>query len=219
MLFRSDLVAVAQMDQATINTINKDLLTYGGMYTELRNQFSKLPSRMGIANILENLFDNLTFQTGMSIASNPASFALWKITDMVQSVTGGIPIPFINVVGSGVDLEATVEQLMKLGIVGVTTLGNIGKIIGGLSSIGKGEVLLDKLGISAGSAQVKRFGSGLSLTPSGFRSSGKETSQLAYIGQEEGSAFSQSAINQNKAESEKELDKKIEQQQDRKSVV
>jgi len=72
----SDLVAVAQMDQSAIKTINDDLLSYGGMYTELRDQFNKLPSRMGISNILENLFGNLTYQTGMSIASNPASYAI-----------------------------------------------------------------------------------------------------------------------------------------------
>ena len=86
----SDLVAVAQMEQSAIDIINNDLLTYGGMYTELRDQFNKLPSRMGISNILENLFGNLTYQTGMNIAGNPASFALWKVTDLIQGVTGGI---------------------------------------------------------------------------------------------------------------------------------
>ena len=98
----SDLVAVTKMDQAAIRTISDDLLSYTGMYTELRNQFNELPSRMGISNILENLFSNLTYQTGMSIASDPVSYAMWKITDLIQSVTGGINIPFITAVGTGV---------------------------------------------------------------------------------------------------------------------
>lgn len=201
----SDLVAVAQLDQAAIQTINEDLLSYGGMYTELRSQFSKLPSRMGISNILENLFSNLTYQTGMNIAGNPASYAMWKITDLIQGVTGGINIPFITALGSGVDLNATVEQLMKLGMIGVNMLGNIGNIVNAAGSIGKGEILLDKLGISQGTGNVKKFGGGLTLTTGGFRNSGKDTSQLLYIGQEDSDAYYQSTLNKQRSDANKEL--------------
>lgn len=210
----SDLVAVAQMDQSAINTINNDLLTYGGMYTELRDQFNKLPSRMGISNILENLFGNLTYQTGMNIAGNPASYALWKITDLIQGVTGGIPIPFISALGTGADPNTTVENLMKIALVGVNTLGSIGGIVNGLSSIGKGEVLLDKLGVKEGTGEIKKFGAGLSLTQGNFRTSGLETSQLVYVGQEDSSAFSDSALNKNRSDAQKQMDKEIKKQQE-----
>lgn len=210
----SDLIAVAQMDQAAINTITDDLLTYGGMYGELRDQFNKLPSRMGISNILENLFGNLTYQTGMSIASNPASYALWKITDLIQGVTGGIPIPFITAMGTGVDANSTVENLMKIALVGVSTIGNIGGIINGLSSIGSGEVLLDRLSIRQEDGPVTRFGDGLSLSQGNFRKSGQSTSQLAYVGQEEGSAFTDSTLNKSKSDANKELEKQTAQQRE-----
>lgn len=215
----SDLVAVAQMDQAAINTITDDLLSYGGMYTELRNQFNQLPSRMGISNILENLFSNLTYQTGMSIAGNPASYAMWKITDLIQGVTGGINIPFITALGTGVDLNATVENLMKIGLVGANMLGNIGSIINGVKSIGKGDILLDKLGVSAGTGEIKKFGAGLSLTQGNFRTSGLETSQLTYIGQEDSDAYYNSTLNAQKSASEKKLKTEISNQEENNPTV
>jgi hypothetical protein len=210
----SDLVAVAKMDQAAIKTINDDLLSYTGMYTELRNQFNQLPSRMGISNILENLFSNLTYQTGMSIAGNPASYAMWKITDLIQGVTGGINIPFITALGSGVDLNTTAENLMKLGLVGVNMLGNIGNIVRGVGSIGGGDVLLDKLKINPGNAQVKTFGKGLNLNTGNFRTSGSGTSQTTYIGQENADAYYKSTINSEKAKNEAALQKEIQNQEE-----
>ncbi|MCK9470213.1 MAG: hypothetical protein M0Q88_00475 [Bacilli bacterium] len=208
----SDLVAVAKMQQSDIRAINDDLLSYTGMYTSLRNQFNQLPSRMGIANILENLFSNLTYQTGMSIAANPVSFAMWKITDLIQGVTGGINIPFITALGTGIDLNTTVENLMKLGLVGVNMLGNIGNIVNGMRSIGSGEVLLDKLQISAGSGNFKTFGPGLNLGAA--RTSGSGTSQITYIGQEDSDSYHEATIAQQKSKSDKELQKEISSQEE-----
>lgn len=62
----------------------------------------------------------------MSIANNAASYTTWIITDLIEKATGGINIPTISVMGNSVDLNATVTQLMKLGIIGVNVLGNIG---------------------------------------------------------------------------------------------
>lgn len=208
----SDLVAVAKMQQSDIKAINDDLLSYTGMYTSLRNQFNQLPSRMGIANILENLFSNLTYQTGMSIAANPVSFAMWKITDLIQGVTGGINIPFITALGTGIDLNTTVENLMKLGLVGVNMLGNIGNIVNGVRSIGSGEILLDKLQISAGSSDFKTFGPGLNLGAA--RTSGSGTSQITYIGQEDSDSYYESTIAQQKSKHDKELQKQISSQEE-----
>jgi len=103
---------------------------------------------------------------------------------------------------------------MKLFIVGGNMLGNIGGIINGVQSIGKGEVLLDKLGVSAGIGEVKKFGDGLTLINGGFRNAGAETSQLMYVGQEDSAAFSESALNKSKSDANKELTKMISEQED-----
>ena len=130
----SDLIAVTNLSEESIKKIENDILTYDQMYGELEYQFQQLPGRLGIANLLENAFNNLTYQIGMSIGSNAASFAAWKITDLIHSATGGINIPYISAMGTGLDLEVTVERLIQLGLVGIATLGNIGNIISGVAS-------------------------------------------------------------------------------------
>lgn len=182
----SDLMALTKnLKGSDLETLLNTNMSYSGMYEELAYQMGQLKTREGISNILENLFSNLTYQTGMNIASNPALYATWKITDLIQGVTGGINIPFISAMGSGFDLNTTVENLMKLAIVGVSTFSNIGDIISGVSSVGNGASLLNKLGISAsaGSNVLKR-GSGLTA-----RSSGMSTSLSTMVGNTEGSDY------------------------------
>ena len=55
----SDLAAVMNITEQDMNLIHKDLLTYNNMYGELTSQFKQLPGRLGISNILENLFTKL----------------------------------------------------------------------------------------------------------------------------------------------------------------
>lgn len=74
------------------------------------------------------------------------------MTDLIQSVTNGINIPAISVLGNMVDLEATVENLAKLGIVGVSTIANTGKIIKGANSVFNGSNLLKYIGANAENA-------------------------------------------------------------------
>ena len=179
----SDLVAAKNIVQnnaqnSTITNLYNNLLTYNDMYNELERQMGQLSEREGIANILENLFSNFTYSTGMGIASNPALYATWKITDMIQSVTGGINIPFVTAAGFGLDLETTVENLMKIAIVGASTLSGIGDIISGLQSVGDGSSLLSSIGIgSSANTNVIARGTGYNT-----RASGKGTSISTMIG-------------------------------------
>ena len=54
--------------------------------------------------------------------------------------------------GNMLDLETTVENLAKLGIVGVSALANTGKIIKGAASVFNGSNLLDYIGANATNA-------------------------------------------------------------------
>lgn len=210
----SDLVAVSNLSADSLKTVHSDMLSYQNMYGELEYQFDQLTSRIGISNILENLFANFTYQTGQGIGSNPVLYSMWKITDMIQGVTNGkgINIPFITAFGSGIGLETSVENLIKLGIVGISTLGGIGSIIGGLSSVANGSMLLDKLKVSEANAIVKSFG-GSSLSSSG-RTSGSTTSESTYVGNTAGDDYYESTINAANEEPEKELEQKQKEYED-----
>lgn len=186
----SDLRALRNLTPEKIATITGNNLSYGGMYNELYSQMDTYSSRLGISKILDNLFSNFTFSTGMNIASNPVMYAIWKITDMIQGVTGGINIPFISALGTGVDLNTTVENLMKLGLVGFSTLGSIGDIVTGVSTAfaGNGSKLLASLGIQAGNANIITRGSGFT-TDQTFTQS-----VSSYVTSGAGEDYSQSAL-------------------------
>ena len=208
----SDLVSVSNLSAKELATTFDSAMSTSNMYSELYNQMNTMTERMGIANILENLFSNVTYQTGMRIASNPALYATWKITDLIEQTTGGINIPFVTALGTGVDLNATVEQLMKLGIVGVSTLSGIGNIINGVSSIANGGNLLGALAIGEGTTAIEG-GVGLSdytLTSSGLkkRVSGTTFSSSTYVGNADSAAYTESALGGAREKYEEELEMK-----------
>lgn len=185
----SDIRAAQQLS-GDFSAINKNLLSYSGMYGSLNQQMLALPGRLSMGEMIQNVFDNSLFSLASSIAENPALAALWKVTDLIQSTTGGINIPFISAMGSGMDLNATVEQLMKLGIVGVSSLGMIGDVISGLGSSLVPSSMLWKLGITSGNTAISR-GSGLSSLLSGFNLSGS-----TFVGQGSGSDIYQQTLQQ-----------------------
>ena len=188
----SDIQAAKNVETNTLNIVYKTFLTYNGMYEQLTDEMRTLAEREGISKILENLFGNFTFQTGMNLASNPVTYATWKITDLIQSVTGGINIPAISAAGFGVDLETTVENLVKLGLVGISTLGGIGDIVSGMKTLGSEGAagMLAQLGIAATSpTNIIKRGEGLS--PAG---SGETLSQSMLVTTSAGEDYSEAAL-------------------------
>ena len=209
----SDLVAVTNLKARDLQTIFDDQLSYQGMYSELGEQFNALNERVGIANILDNLFSNLSYQNGMNIGANPATFALWKIADMIKSTTGGINIPYVTALGTGVDIEATADQLMKLGIVGVSTLSNIGKIIKGVNNVENGSTLLAALGIDVGTNELGGFNpNGIRTKAPGFKK--YMVSGNTYVGNENADDYYQASLNAAEAKGEEKVKAKMKNYKD-----
>ena len=206
----SDLTAADNLTSTEIENVYKEVMSYTDMYHELQYQFDQIniaTGRTSVGKIVNNAMQNYLYQTGMSVASNPALNALWQITDLIQNTTGGINLPFINAFGNGLDLNTTVENLMKLGIVGAGTLGQIGGLIKSVGSVFKGSLLLDA--VSSGNTKVSR-GSGIGEHTSGVvprRASGMGTSASDYVGNESGSDYADSALNKAKDSNQAELDR------------
>lgn len=155
----TDLKAVSNLTTNDIQTIYNSALTANDMYTELKTSISTLADREGISKLMSNALANLTFQTGYDIANNSGTYAAWAISDLIQSVTGGINIPFITTLGTGIDLETTVENLVKIGIVGANMLGNIGDLVASVANINSSDYLLDALKVKA--VDITERGEGL----------------------------------------------------------
>lgn len=204
----SDLEAVSNLTQTEMSSILKNTLSISQMYGELYDQFDSLTERLGTAKILENLFKNYTFSTGMNIANNPALYAAWKINDLVESATGGINIPFVTTLGTGIDVNANVNQLAKLVMVGISTLGGIGDIINGIGSVFNGSSLLTALNITNGNEAISR-GNGLVSSNRVIGSTTSISSEMT--ANAAGSDYYEQTINSAVDSTQEELNQKLEE--------
>ena len=202
----SDMTAAKNL-RGSLDDIANSTLNYAGAINELTSSMSSMGSRMSVATMMDNVWSNLQYGLATNIADNPMLFALWKVTDMIQGLTGGINIPFITAMGTGVDVNTSVENLMKLGIVGVSTLGMMGDLISGLGNTFDPSGMLAKMQIGKTAGQTKR-GSGLTASLTQGRLL-KTTSASTYIGNTSGSDIQASTL----AESERTTQKQLEQKQ------
>lgn len=158
-LTASDLKAATNLGDI-LGNIGQIGMNYSSSIGELNEQMNQLYSRISLAKLLKNARDNLITSLGQGIADNPVTYALWEITSLIEGLTGGINLPTVSVLGNSVDLETTVTNLMRLGIVGVSTLGQMGAIVNGVSSSINPASMLSKLGIGNSPDSIVR-GSGL----------------------------------------------------------
>lgn len=183
----SDLTAASQL-ASSLDTITRDMMSVDDMYKELGYQMGVMSERVPIQSRLATYFENLQFGLGANIASNPAMAAIWKVNSMIEQATGGINIPAAFAFGTGVDLKSTVNQLMKLGIVGASTLSMIGDLITGAGNIMSPVGMLSALGITAGNQTITR-GTGVST-----RQRGTSLSESSFIGSSSSSDLYQQTL-------------------------
>lgn len=136
---QSDLRAIKNIATdggATISNIYDSSMTYAQSVNELQNQLNQVGSRLSMTEMINNVFDNFLYTAGESIASDPVTAVMWKTLTMLEAVTGGIEIPFMNIYGFGLDLNMSLEQLLKTGIFGLSVLGNVGSMVTSLAGGG-----------------------------------------------------------------------------------
>lgn len=169
-----DLIAITNLTAKDLKEISSNMLTYEQLYSETESQIKTLGSRMSVKERIDTMFENVMANVGEGIASSAGMYTTWLITDLVEKATGGIPIPTFGVMGSFIDLETTVTGLIKAGIVGISTIANIGSILSGLS--GANNLSLSKWG----EGDIMRKGTGFTgLKTTGVTST---TSETMFIG-------------------------------------
>ena len=199
-LSASDLIAIKNLSASDIKNISDSMLSYSESISELYSQVNTLPTRYNISSLLDTLWSNLQFSLGTDIAKNPALYALWEVTNLISDTTSGIPVPTIGTMLGFVDLETTLDNLMKTSIVGVSSLGMIGDIINGLANSILPSNMLTNLGIS-NSVTTRVRGSGLGTSLSGL---GK--SQEYYISNSSGEELAEYTLSSAKDDANKQLD-------------
>lgn len=204
----SDLTAVRNL-MDDVSKIAKSTLNYSSAVSELYNQMNlvTMSSRVGLAGMMQNMFDNANYSISSSIAANPVTYALWQITSMIEDLTGGIALPTFSYVGNMIDLNTTVTNLMRAGIVGVSSLGAIGQIISGLGSTANPSSMLTKLGVT-GRAKTRTRGAGLG------RKNRQATSMSTLVGNTSGDDYYDSTMTSADDKVNSEMEAKKEQSTD-----
>lgn len=165
-LTASDLKAIANLSTSA-STVARDGLTYSGAMGRLNSMANSMYKRTSTGELLGNAFDNLKYSMSAGIASSPALYATYKLGSLLKGTTGGISIPSIMAMGSGVDLNTTVADLMMAGALGGSMLSGIGKLISSGSNGGiTGGSMLQAAKVGSGLTTVSR-GTGKGLTTSG----------------------------------------------------
>ena len=137
----TDMRAFQNLSDELVRDLYTSGMTYKDTLTELNNQMGQVAKRTHFSEMIDNIFENVLASTGMTIASNPLLYGTYKAADMLESITGGINLPFISAMGTGLDLNMSLEGLMKGGILGIGTvaslIGGIGNLFGGTGALGK----------------------------------------------------------------------------------
>lgn len=138
----ADMRAITSLTNSDISSIYSQNMNYSDMGNALSSQFNSISKRLSTSEMIKNVVDNFVYSLGSEITQNAVSYVLWEVTDLIEQSTGGIHLPAISVFGNMVDLSSfTIEGMMKTGLVGLATLGQIGNIF---SSIGnKGGLSMD----------------------------------------------------------------------------
>ena len=129
----SDLRAVINLTKDDIESLSMLSTSYSKSVQETQDELSEVIKRTHMSVALQNLFDNALLGASLDIGKNPVSYGMWKTLNVIEGLTGGIALPFINVFGSGFDLNTTVTQLAKSGMAGLAMMSNL---IGALGSGG-----------------------------------------------------------------------------------
>lgn len=156
----SDLRAATNLvSRGTTQDIYESSLTYSDMISRLYEMAGTMGTRTSMGEKMTNIWSNFQYSLAGSIADNPISYFLYTMASTLEDVTGGIPVPFVNALGSGVDLETTVADILRVSALGTGILGSLGPLVSGLTSSFSGQAMLSELGITSGA--------NLTVTPRG----------------------------------------------------
>lgn len=183
----TDMKAITNLSQGDIANIAGNTLSYAQMNNEVNSQLNSLSKRVNMAEKLSNLYNNAVYGVAEDMVSNPAMFAMTKMLNFMEESKIDIAIPFVNAAGFGLDLNTSVQDIMRLGIGLGQATSLMTNILGGLFSGG---------GMDLDSWNAKDTLSRGSLSFTGSSSTLGETSGSVYVGNSSMDDMKRSSLNQ-----------------------
>lgn len=86
----ADLQAIRNLNSTDIADIYKTSTNYEGAVSEAKNQLGQVASRTSLGDALNTSVDNLFFNLGMDVTSNPETYGIWLVAQGLQSLTSSL---------------------------------------------------------------------------------------------------------------------------------
>ena len=148
----SDLRAATNL-ASSIKEVSKQDLTYGGMIGQLEDMAKSMILRTSTGEMLSNIWGNVQYTMATQMSNDPVLYLLPKVATLLEDYAGGIDLPFLNVMGFGVDLNTSVAQLMNVAAMSGSILGALGPMMSGLANLSTSN-LLRSAGIDTKNSKV-----------------------------------------------------------------
>ncbi len=188
----ADLRAIQNLTTQDVKELYSLTTTYNKSVQETQDQIDSIMSRTHISQMTNMLFENALLGASLDIGGNPVSYGLWKTLNVVEGLTGGIALPFVNVFGSGLDLNTTVTGLLKGGMAGLALLGNLVTSLGGGGLDGALNLKSD-WGLTS-DAEFTSRGSAASFMTAGTASGFSTSARVDYNGSGSGTDMKRTAM-------------------------
>lgn len=175
------------------NTIFDGNTSYNSMVSYLTSVANSMGDRTSFTEKMTNIWENLQYSMAGGIASNPITFGIYKVANLLDDTVGGIPLPDISLFGSGVALNTTVADIMRVASMAGGIWESFGSLVDGLNNSFSGQAMLNQLGIGSdsGIAITPRGDSGFAIQTGGGSTS---TSGSGYVGNASGSDIENSTM-------------------------
>lgn len=180
----SDMTALLNLSSADLVDISNNMLSYSDTISEVNNQLRQVGGRTHFSEMIDNVLSNTALTLGMGVANNIVSYGIYRAGELLDLITDEAKLPTVSVLGSGVDLDMTYGQAMKLGVLGISSVGTLVQALSSLGNAG---------GLSLAGWGASDFLSrgGLSTTAAGI-STGLSSS--AFIGNTSGTSIASQSL-------------------------
>lgn len=162
----SDLKAAVNLSKSR-NTVSRDGLDYNSAMARLNSMANTMYQRTSMGEMMSNMWNNVQYSMAAGMASNPVTYGLYKMSGLLEDVTGGIDFALPLVMGSGTAQTFNVAELMRTAALSGGIISSIAQMAmagGGGGFTGSG--ILKALGVNNGMSYVSR-GTGQGLSTAG----------------------------------------------------
>lgn len=187
----TDLVAINNLQQSQINSLYKSTLSIEEANSQLQSEMNQIFSRTHVSQLLETGLENLITTASTGIGSNLLTYGTWKIFNIIEDLTGGISIPTVGAFGNFLGMNATVMQLAKAGMAGLSLMGSL---IGGIGSLLTGKTSGTMSWDTWKFDQYTSRGESINALKKGVKSGFSESSSMSSTGSAGGSDVKNSLL-------------------------